>query len=93
MSFSLNNDSQLTSSFGTDNPSDVLDLVNSVLSWNSNEEFCNFCSKIKLSFNSRAEARNFSNLVRSQQSLPSVNLDDNAECLVIFRALCFASND
>ena len=50
----------------TDSSSDALDLVNSVLTWDNNDDFCNFCSKIGLSFNSQVEAGNFLNLVRSQ---------------------------
>ena len=66
MSYSSNNDSQHSSSPGPNISSDVTDLANSVLTWNSNEDFCNFCSKIGLSFNSWAEVENFLNLVRSQ---------------------------
>ena len=92
-SYSLNYDSQQPSSSRSNISSDVMDLANSVLTWNSTEEFCKFCYKIRLSFNSRAEVGNFLNLVRSEQSLPPVNLDDNAECLELFRALSFASNN
>ena len=54
------------SSSGTDSTSDALDLANSILTWNSYEEFSNFYSKIGLSFNSRLEAESFLNTVRSQ---------------------------
>ena len=67
-------------------------MANSVLTWSSNDEFCNLCFKIGLSFNSREEAGNFLNIVRSQQSLPSVNLDDIAECIELLRALSFYLN-
>ena len=71
--------------------SDALDLVNFVLTWDSNDDFCNFCSKIGFSFNSWVEAGSFLNVVRSQQSLPPINLDDFADCLELFRALKFSS--
>ena len=72
--------------------SNDLGLFNSLLSWDSNEDFRGFCFKIGISFNSSREAGNFFNLVRSQQSLPSVKLDDNLECIEHLKALCFASN-
>ena len=89
--YSLNNGSQ-HSSPRPDISSDVTDLENSILTWNSNEDFCNFCSKIGLIFNSWAETGNFLNLVRAQQLLPLVNLDDSTACLEFFKALSFTSN-
>ena len=65
-------------------------MVNSVLTWDCNDDFCNFCSKIGFSFNSRVEAESFLNVVRSQQSLPPINLDDFADCLELFRTLRFS---
>ena len=68
----------------TDYSLDVLDLANFVLTWDFNDDFCNFCSKIGISFNSRVEVGNFLNLVCSQQSLPLVNLDDFSDCIELF---------
>ena len=80
------------SSLGTDSTSDVLDLANLVLTWESYDEFCNFCSKIGLSFNSRLEAEIFLNTVRSQPFLPPVNLGDMSACIELFRVLSVSPN-
>ena len=69
--------------------SDERGFSNSILSWDSNEDFRGFCSKIGIFFNSNGEAGNFSNLVRSEQSLSSVNLDQNLDCIERFKALFF----
>ena len=74
-------DSPFSPFLETVSSSDALDLVNSVLTWDSNDDFCNFCSKLGISFNSRVEAGYFLNLVRFWQSLPSINLDDFVDCL------------
>ena len=71
---------------------DELGFFNSILSWDSNKDFRGFCSKIGISFNSSREAGNILNLVRSQQSLPLVNLDDNLECIEHLKTLCFVFN-
>ena len=87
---SMKNTPLCLSTSETDSSSDVLDLANSILTWDSNDDFCNFCSKIGLSFNSQVEAGKFLNLVRSQQSLPLVNLDDFSDCIELLRALRFS---
>ena len=66
LSYSSDNTSQQSSSPGPNITSDDVDLANSILTWNSKEEFSDFCFKIGLSFNSCVEAGTFLNLVRSQ---------------------------
>ena len=68
------------------------DISNSILSWDSKSDFRGFCSKIGILFNSNGEAGNFLNLMRSQQSLHPVNLDQNMECIEHLRALCLSNS-
>ena len=56
---SMMNIPQCPSSSRTASTYDVLDLANSVLTSDSYDGFCNFCSKIGLSFNSNQEAEFF----------------------------------
>ena len=90
-SYSSDTSSSKSSSPGPSISSDNIDLANSILTWNSNADFNEFCSKIGILFNSHKEAGNFLNSVHSQQSLLSIKLDDNIECVEHLTALCFDS--
>ena len=71
---------------------DKVELVNSILMWNSYTDFSKFCARIGLLFDNTFEARDFLNSVRSQQSLPPVNLEDTADCVELLGTLCLQHN-
>ena len=78
-----------TSGVSYDNvgPSDSIDLSklnDSIFSWDSYDSFAHFCGKIGINLRNNNERKDFLNSIRSQYSLPPVDVDSDKALIDLF---------
>ena len=69
---------------GPSNSIDLSELNDSIFSWDSYDSFTHFCGKIGINLRNNNERKDFLNSIRSQHSLPPVDLDSDKALIDLF---------
>ena len=78
-----------SASDGSPDFNNLSDLNDSIFSWESYECLAQFCGKLGINFRDNKERKEFLNIIRSQHSLPPVDLDINRHLIDLFGGLSF----
>ena len=66
---------------------DINEMNHCIFSWDSYDNFAQFCGKIGINLSDMEEAERFLNTIRSQHSLPPINLEARGNLIELFEAL------
>ena len=81
--------SDYPASTGSSDFNDLFDMNDSIFSWDSYDYFAQFCGKLGINLCDHKERVDFLNTIRSQHSLPPVDLDSNRNLIDLFEGLSF----